>query len=150
MPEERHDLPGRAHARSRAGGRTIARFQTQLAQLVVVDRRDPIAGRTVIRATARGKHLIVELSGDLFLRTHMRMHGSWHLYRPGERWRAPKRDARIVLTTSEWIAIAFAVSDAELVTGEALERHARLARGICRHAWTSTRGVACRRRPATS
>ena len=40
------------------------------------------------------------LSGDLVLRTHMRMHGSWHIYRPGERWRAPRREARIVLTTA--------------------------------------------------
>ena len=31
-------------------GRTIARFETQLAALAVVDRRAPIAGRSVIDA----------------------------------------------------------------------------------------------------
>jgi endonuclease-8 len=108
-------------------GRTVTGFDTQLAQLAVVDRRAPVAGRTIDAVTARGKHLLIELSGDLVLRTHMRMHGSWHIYRPGERWRAPRRDARIVLTTSEWVAIAFSVNDAEFVTRDALEHHARVA-----------------------
>jgi endonuclease-8 len=56
----------------------------------------------------------------------MRMHGSWHLYRPGERWRAPRHLARIVITTPEWLAIAFGVADAEFLTRAELERHARL------------------------
>ncbi len=107
-------------------GRVITTFDTQLSQLAVVDRRAPIAGRTVEHVSARGKHLLVSLSGDLVLRTHMRMHGSWHIYRPGERWRAPRRDARIVITTDEWIAIAFSVSDAEFLTGAELARHDRV------------------------
>lgn len=107
-------------------GLRVTRFDTQLAQLAIVDRRAPIAGRTIDAVAARGKHLLMELSGDLVLRTHMRMHGSWHIYRPGERWRAPGRDARIVLTTSAWIAIAFSVNDAEFVTRAALEHHARV------------------------
>jgi endonuclease-8 len=107
-------------------GLAVTRFDTQLSQLAIVDRRAPIAGRTIGTVTARGKHLLMELSGDLVLRTHMRMHGSWHIYKPGERWRAPRRDARIVLTTSEWVAIAFSVNDAEFVTRDALEHHARV------------------------
>ena len=107
-------------------GRTITVFDTQLSQLAVVDRRAPLVGRTVASASARGKHLLIVMSGDLVLRTHMRMHGSWHIYRPGERWRAPRRDARIVITTDEWIAIAFSVSDAEFLTSEALARHDRV------------------------
>lgn len=107
-------------------GLTVTGFESQLSQLVVVDRRAPITGRTVTGATARGKHLLMTLSGDLVLRTHMRMHGSWHIYRPGERWRAPRRDARIVITTAEWIAIAFSVSDAEFLTTGELRRHDRV------------------------
>src|SRR5690606_32802751 len=71
--------------------------------------------------------LLLTFSGDLVLRTHLRMHGSWHIYRPGERWRAPARDARIVITTPVWVAIAFNVTDAELLTAEDLARHARLS-----------------------
>jgi endonuclease-8 len=107
-------------------GREVTAFDTHLAQLAVVDRRAPVSGRTVVGAAARGKHLLIEFSGDLFLRSHMRMQGSWHLYRPGERWRARRIDARIVITTPEWLAIAFNVSDAEFVTRDELERHARV------------------------
>lgn len=104
----------------------ITAFDSHLSQLAVVDRRAPLAGRTVEQVSARGKHLLMTLSGDLILRTHMRMHGSWHIYRPGERWRAPRRDARIVITTVPWIAIAFSVTDAEFVTADELARHDRV------------------------
>jgi endonuclease-8 len=108
-------------------GQTVTAFDTQLAGLAVVDRRAPVTGRRVERVEARGKHLLIVLSGDLALRSHMRMHGSWHIYRPGERWRAPRRDARIVLGTAGWVAIAFGVFDAELLTMPEVERHGRLS-----------------------
>ena len=108
-------------------GQVVTAFDSQLSQLIVVDRRTTMVGRSVVEVAARGKHLLMELSGDLFLRSHLRMHGSWHLYRPGERWRAPRRDARIVVTTAEWIAIAFNVSDAEFLTRAELEHHPRLS-----------------------
>ncbi len=108
-------------------GRLVTAFETQLAGLAVADRRAAVAGRTIERVESRGKHLLIVFSGDLALRSHLRMHGSWHIYRPGERWRAPKRDARVVITTAEWIAIAFNVFDAELLTLAEVERHARLS-----------------------
>ncbi len=42
--------------------------------------------------TSVGKHLLIHFSGDLILRTHMRMSGTWHLYKPGERWQRPRAD----------------------------------------------------------
>ncbi len=108
------------------GGRIVERFDTHLAPLAVVDQRAPVAGRLVERVEARGKHLLMHLSGDLTLRTHMRMQGSWHIYKPGERWRGPARDAHIVITTAAWVAIAFRVSDAEFVPTSAIAHHTRL------------------------
>jgi endonuclease-8 len=59
-------------------------------------------------------------SGDLVLRTHMRMNGSWHIYRPGERWRRPRHDMRILIATAQFEAVAFSVPVAEfLVSGGA-------------------------------
>ena len=103
-------------------GRPVRRFETALAQLAVVDDQTPVAGRTVERVDARGKHLLMQFSGDLILRTHMRMHGSWHIYRPGERWRRPRRDMRIVVSTDAYEAVAFNVPVAEFRTASALER----------------------------
>ncbi len=103
-------------------GQRVARFETALAQLAEVDRDAPVAGRTVESVEARGKHLLISLSGDLVLRTHMRMSGSWHLYRPSERWRRPRAAMRVVLHTEPFSAVGFDVPVAELVTRAALER----------------------------
>ena len=65
-------------------GHDITRFESVYPALTRVDEDSPLAARTVERVEARGKHLLIVLSGGLTLRTHMRMSGSWHLYRPGE------------------------------------------------------------------
>jgi len=60
-------------------------------------------------------------SGDLILRTHMRMSGSWHLYRPGERWWRGPQAMRVRIDTAAWVAVAFNVPVAEFVTAAELE-----------------------------
>jgi endonuclease-8 len=52
----------------------------------------------------------------------MRMHGSWHLYRPGERWMRAARDMRIVIGTEGFEAIAFDVPVAEFLEARDVER----------------------------
>ena len=103
-------------------GRTITRFETVFPQLSRIDHATPLAGRTVERVLSAGKHLIMDFSGDLHLRTHMRMNGSWHIYRPGERWRKRFTDMRIIIETAEYVAVAFNVPVAEMLDGRALER----------------------------
>ena len=109
-------------------GRVITRFETVFAQLARVDHDAPLAGRTVESVTAAGKHLLMQFSGDLHLRTHMRMNGSWHLYRPGERWRMRRSDMRIVLETDAWIAVAFNVPVAEFHDARSLARQVDLVK----------------------
>jgi endonuclease-8 len=96
-------------------GRTVTRFESVFPRLTRIDRRDPVRGRTLERVTPRGKHLLMWFSGELVLHTHMRMNGSWHLYRPGERWRRARHAMRLRLDTDAWIAVAFDVHDAECV-----------------------------------
>lgn len=103
-------------------GRTVLRFESVFPRLTRIDHDHPIRGRTVERVTARGKHLLIWLSGDLVLRTHMRMHGSWHLYRTGERWHRPHHDMRIVLGTADVEAVAFNVPVAELASSHEMTR----------------------------
>jgi len=52
----------------------------------------------------------------------MRMNGSWHIYRPGERWQRPRHEMRIVIETDVIHAIAFNVPVAELATAAEIER----------------------------
>jgi endonuclease VIII len=103
-------------------GRTVTRFESVFPHLTRVDYDTPIAGHTVDRVESRGKHLLIWFSGGLVLRTHMRMHGSWHIYRPGERWQRPRFEMRIVIETEQMHAVAFTVPVAEFVTRDALER----------------------------
>ncbi len=105
-------------------GRTVTRFDSVFSHLTRVDHDLPLRGRTIERVDARGKHLLIWFSGDLVLRTHMRMHGSWHIYRPGERWQRPRSDMRIVIGTADYEAVAFSVPVAELTSARELERTA--------------------------
>jgi endonuclease-8 len=105
-------------------GDTITRFDTRYAHLSVVDDQSPVAGRTVERVEARGKHLLIWMSGDLILRTHMRMSGSWHVYRPGEPWQRSRSRMRVLLATDRFVAVGFDVPDAEFLTAAAFARSA--------------------------
>src|SRR4029079_8763444 len=86
----------------------------------------PIAGRTIEQVKAAGKHLLIHFSGNLVLRTHMRMNGSWHIYRLRERWQRPRRDMRIVLSTADFEAVGFAIPVAEFISETRLSKHADL------------------------
>jgi endonuclease-8 len=108
-------------------GQTIMRFDTALAPLAQVDRDRPIAGRVVEKVEAVGKHCLMHFSGELILRTHMRMNGSWHIYRPGEPWYLPAHAMRILLETSDWVAVAFNVYSAEFIRSDRLDHHRTLA-----------------------
>jgi endonuclease-8 len=110
------------------GGRTVTYFETALAQLANVDRGDPIAGRTVTGCESVGKHLLLHFSGDLTLRTHLRMNGAWHIYRPGERWFRPRAHMRVVIATEAYVAVGFEIPVAEFLTAAQLARHPELTR----------------------
>ena len=112
-----------ARALNRAlAGKIVTRFETAYAQLASVDDDKKLAGRTVERVEARGKWLLMHFSGDLILVTHMRMNGSWHLYRTGERWRRARRDLRVVIETADWSAVGFTVPVAEFHSAASMLR----------------------------
>ena len=103
-------------------GRAVTRFESVFPRLTRVDDTAPISGRTIERVESRGKHMLIWFSGDLVLRTHMRMHGSWHIYRPGERWQRPRHEMRIAIETEAIHAIGFSVPIAEFETSASLQR----------------------------
>ena len=103
-------------------GRIVTRFESVYPALTRVHDDAPVTGRTIESVAAAGKHVLMRFSGDLLLRTHMRMNGSWHIYRPGERWRKSRRDMRIVIATDAFEAVGFNVPVAEFLQGRAIER----------------------------
>jgi len=81
-----------------------------------------LVGATVTTVEPRGKHLLIGFDCGLAVRTHLRMSGSWHRYRPGERWQRPAREASMVLATPEAVAVAFNTPVVELLTDAELRR----------------------------
>src|SRR6187551_1251892 len=90
-------------------GKLVTGFESVFPHLTRIHEDEPITGRTVESVSASGKHMLMNFSGDLVLRTHMRMNGSWHIYRPGERWQVPARDMRVLVATDDFEAVAFRV-----------------------------------------
>jgi len=74
-----------------------------------------LSGRTVLAVRSVGKHLFTRFDAGLSLHSHLRMDGSWHLYRPADRWRGAGHDVRAVLTTDERVAVGFRLHDLELL-----------------------------------
>lgn len=109
-------------------GSTVTAFESMFPALTRVHEDSPITGRIVERVTAQGKHILMTFSGGLVLRTHMRMNGSWHIYRPGERWQRPRRDMRVIVATAGFVAVGFNVPVAEWLESRALPKHAELRR----------------------
>jgi endonuclease-8 len=91
-----------------------------------VPRMERVIGATISTVDSKGKHLLIGFDNGLTLRTHLRMSGSWHRYRPGERWWRPAKEATVVIETAEAVAVCFNAPTAELLTATELARHAGL------------------------
>lgn len=84
---------------------------------------------------ARGKNLLVHFDDGLTLRTHLRMTGSWYVYRSGERWRESPGKARVVIEVDNgWLAVCFAAPVVETYRrgGPEPAPLARLGPDLCR------------------
>jgi endonuclease-8 len=86
-------------------------------------RLDLVIGSSVESVEARGKHLLIGFGNGLTLHTHLGLHGSWHRYQAGERWRRPAARAVAVLDTAEATAVCFDAPTVELLETRALAAH---------------------------
>lgn len=137
MPEGDHIFRTARTLHRALAGHEVVRFESVLPALTRIHEDTPLTGRTVESVTAAGKHVLIRFSalrhaqgtpgpsrgGGLVLRTHMRMNGSWHIYRPGETWQRPRRDMRLVVATKDFEAVGFNVPVAEFLTPADMARH---------------------------
>jgi endonuclease-8 len=95
-------------------GKTLTAFRSSVRQ--VTDAADSlgVVNSVVESIDAVGKHLLMRFSCGATLRTHMQMKGSWHVYRPGSRWRRPERHAVVVMETPGAVAVCFSAPIVEL------------------------------------
>jgi endonuclease VIII len=86
-----------------------------------------LVGSTVDSVDTIGKNLLLRFSNGLELRTHLRMNGTWHRYRPGERWRRPAARAVLVLEVEGAVAVCFDAPVVELFNARSEPLHPALA-----------------------
>ncbi|AEW96897.1 endonuclease VIII and DNA N-glycosylase with an AP lyase activity [Streptantibioticus cattleyicolor NRRL 8057 = DSM 46488] len=90
--------------REALAGRRLVRGELRVPRLAATD----LAGRAVEEVVPRGKHLLTRIEGGWTLHSHLRMDGSWQVYRAGERWRGgPQWQVRAVLATAENVAVGY-------------------------------------------
>ena len=97
-------------------GRTLTRTDFRVPQHATAD----LTGGTVAETVSRGKHLLTRISHDRewTLHTHLKMEGSWRVYRAGERWGKPGHLARVVLDAGDVSAVGFQLGIVELLPRE--------------------------------
>jgi endonuclease VIII len=116
-----------ARALSRAlTAKPLTGFRSTYPLLIRFDDETPLVGQLVEQVESRGKWLLVHFSGGGTLATHMLMSGSWHIYRPGERWQQPRINMRIVLENNEYVAVGFRVPVAKMLQPQELARATRI------------------------
>lgn len=95
-------------------GRRLTRTDLRVPQHATAD----LAGGTVLETISRGKHLLTRIAHDdrdWTLHTHLKMEGSWRVYRSGERWTKAAHHARVVLDAGDRIAVGFQLGIVELL-----------------------------------
>jgi endonuclease-8 len=116
-----------ARALGRAlNGKPITVFRSTFPLLTRFNDDTPLAGQFVESVESRGKWLLIHFSGGGTLATHMLMSGSWHIYRPGERWQLSRIHMRIVIENSDYLAVGFRVPVARMHTAQSLARDPKI------------------------
>ncbi len=107
-------------------GKQITKFLSTYPLLTRFDDDTPLAGQTIEQVESRGKWLLIHFSDGATLATHMLMSGSWHIYKPGERWQQPRFNMRIVIENSDYVAVGFRVPVAKMLKPQELARATRI------------------------
>ncbi len=112
------------------GGQIVTGFEITAPKVSAVVRDDLIVGSRVATVESNGKHLFIHFDtpNEVVLHTHMKMSGSWHVYRPGEPWWQPESEARVVIRTAEVIAPCFHPPIVELLSAKELGLHRVVSR----------------------
>jgi endonuclease-8 len=115
MPEG-DTLHRTAHTLSRVlSGQRLVRVRSSVPAIAGAE----LSGHLVESVSAQGKNLLIRFDDGRTLHTHLKMRGSWHVYRPGERFQRPEHEARVVLEVSDALAVCFAAPTVRLLAANA-------------------------------
>ena len=92
-------------------GQRLLRVRSSVPEIASAE----LAGHVIDDVSAHGKNLLIRFDDGRVLHSHLKMRGSWHVYRPGERWQRPEHQARVVLELSDALAVCFAAPTVRLL-----------------------------------
>lgn len=130
MPEGDTIFRTAAVLRRVLAGQVVTGFEIASPKVSLAARDQAVVGTRVEAVESNGKHLFITFGTPrrVVLHTHMKMSGSWHVYRPGERWWEPESEARVVVRTAQAVAPCFHPPIVELLTERELGLHRVVAR----------------------
>ncbi len=103
-----------AHALNDAlAGRVLDRCDIRVPAYATVD----LTGERVEAVVSVGKHLLHRI-GEFTIHSHLKMEGSWDIYRSGAPWRSPAWQARAILGVPGVLAVGFLLGELEVVPRE--------------------------------
>ena len=110
MPEGDTVYRSAVNLNSVLAGRTLTRCDIRVPAFATVD----FTGETVDEVLSRGKHLLMRV-GDFTIHSHLKMEGSWHIYREGSKWFRPEWQARAILANDTYTTVGFQLGLLEVV-----------------------------------
>lgn len=109
MPEGDTVWRAARHLHQALAGAEIESSDFRVPQLATAS----LDGATVTEVIARGKHILLRTDDSRTLHSHLRMDGSWHLYKSKARI---DHEVRVILRTDTWSAIGYRLHDLALVS----------------------------------
>jgi endonuclease VIII len=94
-------------------GRVLERCDIRVPAYATVD----LSGERVESVVSVGKHLLHRI-GEFTIHSHLKMEGSWDIYRDGARWRSPAWQARAILGVPGALTVGFQLGELEVVPRE--------------------------------
>jgi endonuclease VIII len=94
-------------------GRVLDRCDIRVPAYATVD----LTGERVESVVSVGKHLLHRI-GEFTIHSHLKMEGSWDIYRDGAAWRSPAWQARAILAVPGIETVGFQLGELEVVPRE--------------------------------
>lgn len=102
MPEGDTVYRSAKNLNSVLGATVLERCDIRVPAFATVD----LTGETVHEVVSRGKHLLMRI-GEYTIHSHLKMEGTWHIYRRGSRWYRPQWQARAILANADYETVGF-------------------------------------------
>jgi endonuclease-8 len=118
MPEGDTIFRAAATLHARLAGKQVIRWTSPLPALI----NPHVVGLTIVRVEAVGKNLFIVFEDGRALHTHMRMHGSWHIYPQSTEPRNFPGTARVTIEVEGCVAVCFAAPVVRMLSGPQVVR----------------------------